>query len=1044
MRYLTTLLLFAAATAHASDLRLLYERQSLTATWRTYRQVIDGLDVIGTDVVQRVDRDGSVHEEHRNLARPAATPRRMIAAADAVAKLPGKITSQTMVALNVNGEARPAWRMVVEEQPLEPVATYVDASTGEVLRREPLYWNAKARVFDPNPVAKLNDPSLADQNNSAAAVPPAAYSDVDLDNLAPSGMLTGPNVTIVDTELPFTTLHADASQPLIFDRSQPQFEEVNAYYHLDRAQKYLQSLGYTGPRRIVAYSIAVDPHAANGTDNSYYISHATDGSGALFFGDGGTDDAEDSDIMLHEYGHAIQDWIAPGVFSGTSSSQSRAMGEGFGDYWSFSSNYDGTVASGRDPYCIADWDARCGGDDGSQNCGYALGADCLRRVDSSKTMANYYLSDLPGTEHMNGEIWSSALREIFMSAGRRTTDTLVLEATFGVPPNPTFAAVAERMLNADRALYGGAHADAICKAMTARLILSGTDCNPMPRGDETSVQGAQHGVAIPASDPNGITATAFVADSRTIDKLLVRVDIAHPSRGDLHIVLIAPDGTSVNLQQPTLDRVPDVHATFGLDTQSSDPLSVFNGKSEPGTWKLVVASTRATAGTLISWDLRIRFTGDQPLSVRPFSFADRLHIPAVAHTDGIAGSQWRSDVVLFNRGFSPANVTLLFTPTGANGATDFGAVKSVIQPQQVVDFRDVVASLFNGTGGGTIEIQGDVAQLLAWSSTYDASEGGTIGQTIDAVHSSDAIGANDPPLDLVPASATNGGRTNVGVVETAGESGTVLITAAAQQQQVDVPPFTHIQLPVSAAPFAEVKVTGGLARVIAYASAIDGASHDPLFVPARRPLAMSAVVPVVASTPGANATHWTTDLWAIDVNGAAPVAATFFNAAGARQAILGNGYLADALATTFGASGSGGLSLAIPDGVLVTTRVASNGRGDRVDAIPVAQAIGAGDAADAIRIENDAAFRTNVGATEVDGAPATVRFALFDAAGNLIAQTDRDLAPHQQMQMSLSSFAPSIVDGRVHFEVVGGSGRVIGYASVVDNSSNDASFVRAQ
>ena len=49
-------------------------------------------------------------------------------------------------------------------------------------------------------------------------------------------------------------------------------------------------------------------------------------------------------------------------------------------------------------------------------------------------MADFINSSLSGTEHRNGEIWSSALREIFMTIGRRKTDTLVLEATFGVPP----------------------------------------------------------------------------------------------------------------------------------------------------------------------------------------------------------------------------------------------------------------------------------------------------------------------------------------------------------------------------------------------------------------------------------------------------------------------------------------------------------------------------------------------------------------------------------------------------------------------------------
>jgi hypothetical protein len=147
------------------------------------------------------------------------------------------------------------------------------------------------------------------------------------------------------------------------------------YFHIDRSQRYMQALGYNGARRIAGYALPVDPHALNGADNSLYVGGAVAGQGKLYLGDGGVDDAEDPDIVLHEFFHAVQDWIAPSAFFGPSSSQSRAMGEGFSDYWAYSSTYEAGLGSGRDPYCIADWDARCAGDDPGQNCGYPVGAD---------------------------------------------------------------------------------------------------------------------------------------------------------------------------------------------------------------------------------------------------------------------------------------------------------------------------------------------------------------------------------------------------------------------------------------------------------------------------------------------------------------------------------------------------------------------------------------------------------------------------------------------------------------------------------------------
>src|SRR5438128_6795758 len=369
----------------------------------------------------------------------------------------------------------------------------------------------------------------------------------------------------------------------MFDRSQDPFKGVNAYFAIDRSQRYLQSLGFIGTRRIVPYAIPVDPHAANGTDNSFFVVE-TPGIGALFFGDGGTDDAEDPDIMLHEFGHAIQESIAPGAFGGTSSSQSRAMGEGFGDYWSFSENYEGTIPSGRDPFCIGDWDARCAGDDSSQLCGYPAGADCLRRVDSTKTMSDFINSDVPGTEHKNGEIWSSALREIFMTIGKRTTDTIVLEGTFGVPIGPTYQLMAQKLLSADRALSGGADVPAICAAMTKRGILGNSDCTPPPRGEITWLQST--------------SSTLTVTDPRPIANLTLYTSII----GDAQVTLIGPDGTT---------GAPDA----------------FRGKSGAGTWSLLVTSSQPV--TLITWSLAITFSGDMPALLRPASTGGQKFIAAV-------------------------------------------------------------------------------------------------------------------------------------------------------------------------------------------------------------------------------------------------------------------------------------------------------------------------------------------------------------------------------------------------------------------------------
>lgn len=1063
--FLPLAFVFLAAATNAQDLRLDYERESLLGTYRHYTQYVDGLLVLGGEVIERVAPDGSVHELHRALAAPAPK-RALIAKSTAVASAPrGNVRDAELVAVNRGGIARPAWRVVVEEKPHEPVAHYIDAATGNLLISQPLFAQitAKGRVFDPNPVAKLNDPSLRDQNDSAAAVPDAAYSLVDLLELNPTGMLIGPNVQIVDTDAP-STPHADASQPLLFDRSQPQFEEVNAYFQIDRSARYMQSLGYTGPRRLVAYALPVDPHSLSGADNSLYVGSSVPGQGKLYFGDGGVDDAEDPDIVLHEFFHSVQDWIAPSVFFGLSASQSRAMGEGFSDYWAYSSNYESGLGSGRDPYCLADWDARCAGDDSSQNCGYPVGADCLRRVDSAKTMNDYNNSDLSGTEHKNGEIWSSALREIFdalvrrhgVTDGRRTADTLVLESMFGAPSDPTYATIAKKLLDADRALNGGVHAATICSAFTARLILAVSDCEAAPRADVTLFQSAQHGQAIPDNTPTGITSTLDIADTRAIERLAVNVNIAHPSRGDLQILLTAPDGTTVILQNPSTDRAPFTQVTYGVDADSAERLDAFHGRAANGRWTLTVKDLQPqNAGTLLSWSLVITFAGDVPATIRPSSFAPRKVIAAVAHTPGALGTAWQTDVRLFNRGATTANVTAIFTRSGDEGWNHFAAVKLSIAPQQVVALDDVVAATMRTSGLGQLEFLGDTDSLVVTSRTYTRANGGTYGQFIPAVSTTDS--ATIAYVSRIQI--TNNFRTNIGFAETAGGSGTVRVTlidggngSIVSQQDLPVLPFGQTQFPATGAALmtAELRIVSGDARIAAYSSVIDNGSGDPIYVPAAAPRAGTFAAPVI-NQPGVN-TSWHSDIIISSLSGSTEgFQLTYTDAVTGERIVKQSGVgahevleLADVVAAYFGRTGLGTVVAELPANVAATSRTftaANNGTyGQFIPLTPVEQPTGA---RELLHIERSSAFRTNLGAINTGNTDSVIRFTLFDAAGHLIGSTDRTAAPLRVIQFPLDAItAAPIVDGRVEVEVV--AGNAIAWASVVDNATGDPIFVPSQ
>ena len=954
-------------------MRVEHVRQSLAATYVHYQMFASGIPVVGTERVER-------------LAELSAR------------QLPVTLAAAPSDRAYVNG--RLAVRRIESDAPHQRYARYYDAVTGELLRSDALFFRAAGRVFDPNPVARLNAPELRDQNDSPAAVPAAAYSTVDLPGLPASGPLVGPNVQIVDTDAPFTA-HADASQSLLFDRSQPQFEEVNAYFHIDRSLRYLQSLGYTGARRIIGYSLPVDPHAAGGSDASFFAIGDTPGEGQLFFGDGGTDDAEDSDIMLHEFAHAIHEWIAPGALGGPSSGEPRAIAEGFGDYWSFSSNYAGTAASGRDPFCIGDWDARCWTDDSGQRCGYPAGSDCLRRVDSTKTMADFVRIEEPGTEHLNGAIWSSALREIFIALttrygveqGRRIADTLVIEGLFGTTADTTFAIQARKILDADRALNGGANTNAICRAMTTRRILAVGDCGAPPRGDLTVFQSA--------------TATLHIDDARAIADVFVHVRLVGAGAA---VTLIAPDGTSIRLSSTS-----PTDATYNLDAVSEQSLATLQGRSAAGDWRLVVEN-----GELRSWSLMIRFAGDAPLSGRPVSiFGVRKHLFAAGHVSGAGGTLWITDLRVFNGSTSTASVTLIFTPSGANGYTEFAAVNLSIAPRQLVVLDDVVRATLQTRGLGQLEIRGDTDRVIVNSRTYTSVGDATYGELIPAFDTTAAGGD-----EIVPLQNSSAFRSNVGIAEVAGSAGVVRFTffdaAGATVGSTDVPiaPFGHAQIPVPVAGVnlrAEVSIVSGAPLVFAYGSVIDNRSGDAMTIPAERLPKPEEVLAVPAiHGPGVGETNWRTDVWRLTPSRVIEV-------------------MPDA--------GTGLQALFIDsEGAIVNSRTYTTTAAGTVGEFVPALHPPTGAPQEIIGVEESPSFRTNIGVVNFNLENVSATVVVYDDAGNELARVALDVPPRSLQQLPLATILTGpLIDGRVQVR-----GRVAAYGSVVDNRSQDPSFIVGQ
>ena len=945
----------------SAELRLELVRHSLTGAHCRYREYVDGVPKDTYEV------------------RPCG--------AHAFAVASEAEAMQPDAALRII-DGRVARRVIVEERPLERVAYDYDVLTGALIRAVPLYFHAKpARVFDPNPVVTLNDPTLQDRNDSASAVPLTAYRSVALLDVVESGPLAGPHVKLVDRQAP-NIAPPDAASSLVFDREADGFEDVNVYFHVDRTQRHLQSLGYVGERAVAAYAVEADAHSANGSDNSFFLPSATRaGEGTLHFGEGGTDDAEDADLIVHEYGHAILEWIAPGTFGGAFTSESRALSEGFGDYWAYSAHVAQRLASGRDPFCFADWDARCWEDDASQQCGYRPGSDCLRRLDSTRTMADFERNGSGGVEHRNGSIWSSALREIHQQLGRTITDTIVIESLFDVPPHPTYAIVAQRMIEADRLLFNGAHIQTICAAMVARGILANCD-ETQPRGEQTLFQSNDRMLAIPENNSTGVTSTITINDTRAIEKIFVRVDIAHPLRGDLRVELIAPDGTTVTLLQPSVERAADVHVTFGT-------LSELHGRSAAGVWKLVVRDQRSQdIGTLLSWGLILQLEGDVPLSERPRADHTQM-IPVVAHVFGVNATKFASDVRIANPSDERVTATMILTRSGEDGRTSFSAMNVAIEAGQTIAFDDVIDSAFHTVGGGSLEVLGDVVVM---SRTYAETAAGTLGQQIPPVRDTTALGETPLAIGPLPEQRT---RYNIGVTELAGAPGVVMIGT----RRIELLPFSHVQFGADSS-FAEVTVIEGNARVAAYVSQVNEIG-DAMFIPAETLHAES----VVRIAPAISTADWRTDLWLSEHAGTLVV----FDA------------LRIPVGLTFGT-----LGVRTRPNEFAATRIHHRGTDQFV---PLLEPEGA-QRQELVFIESVPPYRTNIGIF-TDG-EALAEVVVYDAAG---AEVQRGVLEtfNGIAQMAVLT---RIASGRATVRFLAGTGHA--FASLVDNRTGDATYVPAR
>jgi zinc metalloprotease ZmpB len=314
-----------------------------------------------------------------------------------------------------------------------------------------------AKVFLPDPLTSAkklyggfyvdsNDMDLASLNAEriAKSFPVTFVTDSN------KFLMENKYVKLKDFALPFVAIASPSFATVDYTRNQSGFEDVNVMYHITAFHQYIDSLGFAS---LLSVPITVDPHGQNGADNSVFVS-----SGAfptLDMGTGGVDDAEDADVIIHEYAHALS-WAANG--NTVMDAERSSLSEGISDY--FATSYSKAIDTFRWANMFT-WD----------------GHNTFWNGRTATTAKQYALPFVLGL-YQGGEVWNAAMMKIWDRLGHKLTDKLMLQAMYSLTDNSTFGEAAAYVLQADSLYYNSAHQVDICQAFRSKNIEPSWGCWP--------------------------------------------------------------------------------------------------------------------------------------------------------------------------------------------------------------------------------------------------------------------------------------------------------------------------------------------------------------------------------------------------------------------------------------------------------------------------------------------------------------------------------------------------------------------------------------
>ncbi len=445
------------------ELELVKTIQSKTATYQTYQLKVNSYPVYGALIKVAVSKEGKItsirypHSIYKNV-QDKAFPEKISPNINRTYR-DFDVISVQRVYLPQQDQLIPTLLIELTDNDTKYLQLISDSESilhlenmVKFFRDGPNDTIVNSLLFNPDPLTTsnktygvpyndANDTDSPELNNQRISV------SLKVSYIGNRFMLENDYVAIRELSRPKVPVAESNSPSFIFTRSESGFEDVMVLFHITTFKEHLNKLGYGF---LPGFRIEADPHALYGADQSVF--HSKFNPPRLLFGEGGVDDAEDADVIVHEYAHAL---IYGAIGNSPNNTIEReTIEEAVCDY--FAASYSKVIDSFNFDK-IYNWDGHnefLPGREGS----------------SSKDYQNITFTTGGGI-YQHTDILVSCLLAINQSIGRELADELALEAIYNLSPGTTMPQFARDVIWADSTLNGGNNFFSVYNAFVSRNIL---------------------------------------------------------------------------------------------------------------------------------------------------------------------------------------------------------------------------------------------------------------------------------------------------------------------------------------------------------------------------------------------------------------------------------------------------------------------------------------------------------------------------------------------------------------------------------------------